>query len=99
MVGRNCRLLQGVDTDVDTARVLHEAVASRRTVAVEILNYARDGMPFWNAINSSPIYDRNGGLIYFAALQVDVTRRRETEQALPRVEKLEALGQLTAGLA
>jgi PAS domain S-box-containing protein len=99
VLGRNCRLLQGVGTDRDTVQQLREAVAEPRAIAIEILNYRRDGSPFWNAVFIGPVFDPDGKLIYFFASQLDVTRRRESEQQFRQAQKMEAIGQLTAGLA
>ncbi|HBI18078.1 MAG TPA: hybrid sensor histidine kinase/response regulator, partial [Brevundimonas sp.] len=99
VVGRNCRFLQGAQTDRDTVGELRDAVAAKRAIAVEILNYRRDGSPFWNAVFMGPIFDEHGELLYFFASQLDVTRRRESEQVSRQAQKMEAIGQLTAGLA
>jgi PAS domain S-box-containing protein len=99
VVGRNCRFLQGVGTDRDTVRQLRDAVAAQHAIAVEILNYRRDGSPFWNAVFIGPVFDPDGKLIYFFASQLDVTRRRESEQQFRQAQKMESIGQLTAGLA
>jgi PAS domain S-box-containing protein len=99
ILGRNCRCLQGAETDRDTVNALREAVAGRRSIGVEIMNYKRDGAPFWNAVNISPIYDRQGKVAYCFASQADVTARRKADKALHAAQKLEALGQLTAGIA
>ena len=48
VVGRNCRFLQGAGTDPDSVRLLREAIAHEQAIALEILNYRRDGAPFWN---------------------------------------------------
>lgn len=97
--GRNCRFLQGADTDRETVRALREAVGAQEAISTEILNYRRDGSPFWNAVFVAPVYDDDGTLIYFFASQLDVTRRRSSEQAFRQAQKMEAIGQLTAGLA
>ena len=97
--GRNCRFLQGPDTDPSDVRELREAVATREAISLELLNYRRDGSPFWNAVFIAPVYDEDGELIYFFASQLDVTRRRASEQAFRQAQKMEAIGQLTAGLA
>jgi PAS domain S-box-containing protein len=99
VVGRNCRFLQGADTDRSTVRELREAIATEEAISIEILNYRRDGSPFWNAVFIAPVYDDHGELIYFFASQLDVTRRRSSEQAFRQAQKMEAIGQLTAGLA
>jgi len=99
VLGRNCRFLQGAGTDPTSVRHLREAIRDRRAIALEILNYRRDGTPFWNAIFMGPVFDKAGELIYFFASQLDVSLRRESEQSLRQAQKMEAIGQLTAGLA
>lgn len=98
-LGRNCRFLQGPRTDPETVQHIREALARRQPYAAEILNYRRDGTPFWNALFIGPIHDRNGELRYFFASQLDITRRRASEDAFRQSQKMEAIGQLTAGLA
>ena len=99
VLNRNCRFLQGAATDPAAVSQLREAIHERRAIALEILNYRRDGSPFWNAIFMGPVFDQAGELIYFFASQLDVSKRRESEQSLRQAQKMEAIGQLTAGLA
>ncbi|MGO4387614.1 histidine kinase famiy protein [Microvirga sp. 2YAF29] len=99
VLGRNCRFLQGAHTDPETLTELREAVKERRAVSVEIMNYKRDGTPFWNACFLGPVFDDRGKLLYFFASQLDVTRRRSSEAAFRQAQKMESIGQLTAGLA
>ncbi len=99
IVGRNCRFLQGAETDRKVVAELREAIAEKREFATEILNYRKDGYSFWNALFISPIFDDDGQLIYFFASQLDVTRRREAEESLRHAQKMEALGRLTGGVA
>jgi len=66
---------------------------------VEILNYKRDGSPFWNAVYIAPVFGPGDELLYFFASQLDITRRRSSEQAFRQAQKMESIGQLTAGLA
>lgn len=99
VLGRNCRFLQGAQTDREMVGQLRDAVAATDSIALEILNYRRDGSPFWNAVFIGPVYDTSGQLLYFFASQLDVTRRRESEKSSAQAQKMEAVGQLTAGLA
>lgn len=99
VLGRNCRFLQGARTDREAVAQLRHAVECKDSIALELLNYKRDGTPFWNAVFIGPVYDTSGKLLYFFASQLDVTRRRETERSLAQAQKMEAVGQLTAGLA
>ncbi|KTS37002.1 histidine kinase [Methylobacterium indicum] len=99
LVGRNCRFLQGPETDRETVAEVRRAIAERKEIATEILNYRKNGSTFWNALFISPVYDPSGELVYFFGSQLDVSRRRDAEEALRQSQQMEALGQLTGGIA
>ena len=99
IIGRNCRFLQGAQTDRSKVAELRSAVEEQRAVSVELLNYKRDGTPFWNGVYIAPVFNPKGDILYFFASQLDITRRRTSEQAFRQAQKMESVGQLTAGLA
>ncbi len=99
ILGRNCRFLQGPETDRSVVASIREAVEAREEISVELINYRKDGSTFWNALFISPVYNDAGQLIYFFASQLDISRRRDAEEALRQSHKMEALGQLTGGIA
>lgn len=72
-LGRNCRFLQGPDTDTRTVAKIRAALDKREVVVVEILNYRKDGSRFWNALHLGPIYDDTGRLVYYFGSQWDVS--------------------------
>lgn len=74
ILGRNCRFLQGPETDrADVAR-LAAALARQEDVSAVIRNYRSDGRPFWNRLSISPIRDPHSGAVtHFIGTQVDVT--------------------------
>ncbi|MDF0602418.1 PAS domain-containing protein [Psychromarinibacter sp. C21-152] len=75
-VGRNCRFLQGAETDPEDVRRIQQALADKTETTVDILNYGADGAPFLNRLLLSPIYDRDGNLRHFLGIQKRLT---ETE--------------------
>ena len=77
ILGRNCRFLQGPDTDPQTRARIHAAVQAERSIEVDIRNRRKDGEPFWNRLLLAPVRDLEGNLAYFFASQVDVTIERE----------------------
>jgi PAS domain S-box-containing protein len=81
-MGRNCRFLQGRDTDKDTVERIRRAVLSGRAITATIRNYRKDGKTFWNEINISPLRDESGKLIHFVGILQDVTNRIRTEENL-----------------
>ncbi|MFP5391308.1 MAG: histidine kinase famiy protein [Gammaproteobacteria bacterium] len=99
VLGKNCRFLQGKETDPATVDEVRRAVREQRAVAVDILNYKASGKPFWNALFIGPVFNQDGKLLYFFSSQLDITRRRVSEQSYLQAQKMEAIGQLTAGLA
>ena len=98
-VGSNCRFLQGPMTDPVTVSEIAEAIKGRRDIAVELLNYRKDGSTFWNALFISPIFNERKELVYFFSSQLDISARKDAEMALAQAQKMEALGQLTGGIA
>ena len=86
VIGRNCRFLQGPDTDSDTARTLRDAIKSASPCQVAILNHRKNGTPFWNELTVSPVRDAAGTLTHFVGIQTDVTPRIEQDQERTRTE-------------
>ena len=82
IVGRNCRVLQGPQTDADTVQRLRSAIAARERVEVDLLNHRRDGSAFWNRLTVMPVFGDDGALTYFVASQTDVTLERHRLIAL-----------------
>ncbi len=82
ILGKNCRFMQGPDTDPAMRQSLRNALAEGRGFHGELLNYRRDGTPFWNALNISPVMDAHGQVTHFVSVQRDVTQSREKEQEL-----------------
>ncbi|MFP5218171.1 MAG: SpoIIE family protein phosphatase [Actinomycetes bacterium] len=74
-VGRNCRFLQGADTDPVAVARVRELLANEENGTVLLLNYRKDGTGFWNELSLSPVYDGNGRLTHFVGIQADVTAR------------------------
>ncbi len=99
ILGRNCRLLQGPDTDPTTIAEIRSALQRMQPIECEILNYRKDGSSFWNALSVSPIRDKAGRVSHFVGIQQDVTRRKEMERQLVHSQKMEAVGRLAGGVA
>ncbi len=99
IVGTNCRFLQGPETDREAIAQVRAAIANQEEVSVEVLNYRKNGSTFWNALFVSPVFDPAGKLLYFFGSQLDISRRREAEEALHEAQKMEAVGKLTGGIA
>lgn len=91
VVGRNCRFLQGPATDPAAVRRMRSAIDESRQFTEVILNYRRDGTPFWNEINVSPVHDERGILTHFVGLQQDVTQRERANRQLQLLVEISEL--------
>ncbi len=80
--GRNCRFLQGAETDPQALDKIREAIANRQEINVNLLNYRKDGTPFWNDLTIAPVRDDAGNLTHFVGVQTDVTERKHAEEDL-----------------
>ncbi|MBC7291062.1 MAG: SpoIIE family protein phosphatase [Actinotalea sp.] len=81
VLGRNCRFLQGPDTDRDVIAHMRQALREGRTVADTILNYRKDGTPFWNQVVISPVVDSRGNVTHHVGIQADVTERIQLQMS------------------
>jgi len=90
VIGRNCRLLQGPRTDRATIARLRDGLERDQVVSELLLNYRRDGSPFWNRIVVGHVRDESGAIAYRVGVQADVTDSVEaalTRDAGARVER------------
>ncbi|MBL8584835.1 MAG: PAS domain-containing protein, partial [Rhizobiaceae bacterium] len=79
ILGRNCRFLQGPDTDPATIDYIRDCIRQGTDLNVDVLNYRKDGSRFWNALYISPVFSDDGELQFFFASQLDVTDRKAAE--------------------
>lgn len=72
LVGRNCRILAGPDTDSARQAALRQAIANATAAMVELVNYRKDGSKFLNALMIAPLLDDDGNLACFVGSQMAV---------------------------
>ena len=59
------RFLQGPDTDKAEIAKLKEALLAGESWCGRLLNYKKDGSPFWNLLTVTPVKDDNGKVSKF----------------------------------
>ena len=94
-VGRNCRFLQGPETDPAAVQSIRDAMRIGAPLIVDLLNYRRDGSPFWNRLSLRPVHNAAGLLTHYVGIQSEITRMRELEERL--VDMAMDLARLTDG--
>nr|AML77132.1 putative LOV domain-containing protein [Hafniomonas reticulata] len=75
VIGRNCRFLQGPDTDPRDVQRIRDALKSPdpKPVTVSLLNYRKDGSPFWNCLHLAPMRDSSGTIMFIIGVQLDLS--------------------------
>ena len=80
-------ILQGEDTDQETKLKIREAISQRKPVKEEIVNYSKDGEPYWLELYIEPVFDKKGELQNFIAIETDITERRRISDELVTAKK------------
>eukprot|EP00878_Enallax_costatus_P033443 GHUV01036901.1.p1 GENE.GHUV01036901.1~~GHUV01036901.1.p1 ORF type:complete len:141 (-),score=15.40 GHUV01036901.1:390-812(-) len=82
VLGRNCRFLQGPNTDPQELQKLRDALSAHppQPVTVILLNYTKQRKPFHNALHIAPVRDADGRVEYFIGIQLDVSEAGDDGQ-------------------
>jgi PAS domain S-box-containing protein len=81
------QLLQGPDTDRREAARVGAALRSRRSVAAELINYAKDGRRYWIGMKIHPLLASNGEFDGFMAIEADITDRHERQREMEQLTR------------
>ncbi|MBL8600042.1 MAG: PAS domain-containing protein [Devosia sp.] len=79
VVGRNCRFLQGRDTDRDAIAEMRRAMDAGGPHLTDVLNYKKSGEPFWNRLSLRPVRNERGEITHYVGIQSDITALRRVE--------------------
>lgn len=92
--------LQGTDTDPETKKRMSDAIAREEGFHVEILNYHKNGTPYWLDIRCNPLKNDDGSLQGFMAIQTNITEQKRAAIKLQRqqdmLEQMSQLGRIGA---
>lgn len=99
IIGRNCRFLQGPESDPDAVATMRRAIQQNEPCTVEVLNYRADGSSFWSLVSITPVRDPDGRVTHYVGTQRDITERKQLEDQLRQTQKMEAIGSLAGGIA
>jgi len=79
ILGRNCRFLQGRDTDQAAIAQIRQSIVEEQCCTVRILNYRKDNSSFWNLLHTAPVRNASGKVAFNVGVQLDVTGIAEDE--------------------
>jgi len=86
VTGRNCRFMQGSETDPETVAEIRRAIDDEESLSTVLRNYREDGTMFWNRLTIAPIRDEDGAVRNWVGFQTDVSERIEHERQLELAE-------------
>ncbi len=86
VLGRNCRFLQGPETNPAAIDRIRDAIRQQVDIRVDLLNYRKDGSTFHNALYVGPVRDADGKVVYFFASQLDVSEHYALTAEIERLE-------------
>jgi PAS domain S-box-containing protein len=79
VIGQNPRMFQGQATDPAVLEQLRMLLSEGQPFHGEIINYRKDGTPYYLEWTTAPLRDRDGVITHFVALQRDITQRKQTQ--------------------
>ena len=82
VLGRSPRLLQGPRTQRDRLDQIRGAMQQWAPVRVDLVNYRKDGEPYWVDLDISPVWDQARRLTHWVAVGRDITERKAAEQKI-----------------
>ncbi|MCL7939291.1 EAL domain-containing protein [Halomonas sp. ATCH28] len=91
VIGRNCRFLQGAETDRTAVEQIRQHLARQSEVHVTLCNYRKDGTPFWNDLYIAPVRDDAGQVTHYVGIQHDISERKAYEARLAHHASHDAL--------
>nr|AML76512.1 putative LOV domain-containing protein [Mallomonas sp. BC-2016] len=87
VLGRNCRFLQGPETDQRAVDMIRQGITEGRDVSVCLLNYKADGSTFWNQFFVAALCGSDGQIVNYVGVQCEVNTV-PVSQMKDRVKKL-----------
>ena len=90
-IGKNCKILQGNDTDQGDLDRIRRAIANGEQGTAVLLNYRKDGSPFWNELTIAPVEDEYGNVTHFVGEVRDITDYKRYQEELERQANFDSL--------
>ncbi|MEE9496325.1 MAG: PAS domain S-box protein, partial [Desulfobacterales bacterium] len=85
--GQNPRILKSGKVSQSTYSNLWETITSGKIWKGELINKTKSGEEIWESASISPIFNGNGKITHFVAVEEDITDRKEAEDAIRESEE------------
>ncbi len=94
VIGRSPRFLQGPNTQRRALDQIRAALEEWRPARVDVINYRKNGEPYWVDLDVSPVWDKQRKLTHWVAVGRDVTERKLAEEKIQHLAFYDALTKL-----
>ncbi len=91
ILGKNCRFLQGNDTEPAALEQVRICLREQVKCRVTLKNYRKDGTSFWNELSLIPIVNDQGELTHCIGIQTDITGQQQAEAILRKANEALAM--------
>ena len=98
-IGKNPRILKSGHQRPSFYREMWETIQSGRTWCGRFQNVKKDGTLYTETASIAPVTDHRGRVINFVAVKKDISEELERADREQQTRKLQAIGQLAAGIA
>lgn len=88
IIGKTPRILQGEATNRQELDKIKHALENWQPIEAELINYRKDGTPFWMSLIITPIADDKGWFTHWVSIQRDITQQKSDQQTLAKISVL-----------
>lgn len=92
IIGKNCRFLQGKDTDEHSIHMLRKAIHNKESITIQLYNYKKDGTGFWNELSIDHMWNEQEEKYFFVGVQKDISNEKQNEllyeKSLKEIERI-----------
>ncbi|WP_263385772.1 sensor domain-containing protein [Granulicella arctica] len=85
VLGRSPRLLQGPLSGSEAPALIRAALQAWKPIEIELINYRKDGEPFWVQLSITPVASESGWYTHWISVQREITERKEREETAARL--------------
>lgn len=99
VINRNPRILKSGKQNPAFYKELWDTILAGKVWNGELWNRRKDGVIYLEEQSITPVVDEQGAITHFIAIKRDVTQQQQLQEQLQQAKRIEAIGQLTAGVA